>query len=81
MTIDARPLSQSFYSRSPNSIQVIALIYPKPGKAARVTSPHPPQELLLAAAAKVKDNEPGTLRYHLQKETKGDAPTFVMLET
>ena len=39
------------------------------------------EELLTQAAVTVKANEPGTLRYHLQKETKGDAPTFVMLET
>jgi quinol monooxygenase YgiN len=38
------------------------------------------EQLLLEAAEKVKANEPGTLKYHLQKETKGDAPTFVMLE-
>lgn len=39
------------------------------------------EELLLEAAKAVKANEPGTLRYHLHKETKGDAPTFMMLET
>lgn len=39
------------------------------------------EELLIQAAASVKANEPGTLRYHLHKETKGDAPTFIMLET
>lgn len=54
---------------------VIAIITPKPGKADRV------QELLEIAAKAVKANEPGTLRYHLQRETKGDSPTFVMLET
>ncbi|KAF2847577.1 antibiotic biosynthesis monooxygenase-like protein [Plenodomus tracheiphilus IPT5] len=56
-------------------IDVVALITPKPGKADRV------QELLSAAAASVKDHEPGTLRYHLQREVSGDAPVFVMLET
>jgi hypothetical protein len=71
---------------------VIAIIMPKPGKADRVHIPHPPsttspahskqvQELLTIAAKAVKENEPGTLRYHLQREVKGDAPTFVMLET
>lgn len=35
----------------------------------------------MQAAQAVKANEPGTLRYHLQRETKGDAPVFVMLET
>lgn len=39
------------------------------------------QELLDTAAEAVKANEPGTLRYHLQREVKGDAPTFIMLET
>jgi|TARA_R110002003_G_scaffold206_25_gene15903 hypothetical protein len=39
------------------------------------------EELLTQAAAAVKANEPDTLRYHLHKETRGDAPTFVMLET
>lgn len=29
----------------------------------------------------MKANEPGVLRYHLQRETKGDAPVLVMLET
>jgi quinol monooxygenase YgiN len=32
------------------------------------------------AAKDVKAKEPGTLKYHLQRETKGDAPLFVMLE-
>ncbi|OAK93532.1 ABM-domain-containing protein [Phaeosphaeriaceae sp. SRC1lsM3a] len=57
------------------TIDIMALIYPKPGKADRV------EELLREAAVAVKANEPGTLRYHLQRETSGDAPTFVMLET
>lgn len=42
---------------------------------------HKVEELLLQAAKAVKANEPGTLKYHLQRETKGDAPVFVMLET
>ncbi|KAF1948938.1 hypothetical protein CC80DRAFT_485268 [Byssothecium circinans] len=54
---------------------VIALIYPKPGKADRV------EELLKTAAAAVKANEPGTLKYQINRETNGDAPTFIMLET
>ncbi|CBX95815.1 hypothetical protein IAQ61_004651 [Plenodomus lingam] len=53
---------------------VIAIITPKPGKADRV------QELLSTAAEAVKRDEPGTLRYHLQRETKGHG-VFVMLET
>ncbi|KAF3046394.1 hypothetical protein E8E12_007374 [Didymella heteroderae] len=56
-------------------IDIIAIISPKAGKADRV------EELLLTAAKAVKANEPGTLRYHLQREIKGDAPVFVMLET
>lgn len=39
------------------------------------------QELLTETAKYVKDKEPTTLRYHLQRELSGDAPTFVMLET
>ncbi|KAF1911661.1 hypothetical protein BDU57DRAFT_524271 [Ampelomyces quisqualis] len=57
------------------TIDIMALIYPKPGKADRV------EELLTQAAKAVKANEPGTLRYQLHKETKGEAPTFIMLET
>ncbi|KAF2111353.1 antibiotic biosynthesis monooxygenase-like protein [Lophiotrema nucula] len=58
-----------------SEFDIIAIISPKAGKADRV------QELLETAAAAVKANEPGTLRYHLQRETKGEAPVFVMLET
>lgn len=54
---------------------VIAIITPKPGKADRV------QELLATAATAVKANEPGTLRYHLHREVRGDAPAFIVLET
>ncbi|EAT77365.1 hypothetical protein HBH56_214300 [Parastagonospora nodorum] len=57
------------------TIDVIAILKPKAGKADRV------EELLLKAAESVKANEPGTLKYHLQREIQGDAPTFVMLET
>ncbi|KAH7061618.1 hypothetical protein BKA63DRAFT_199034 [Paraphoma chrysanthemicola] len=39
------------------------------------------EELLTQAAAEAQANEPGTLRYHLHQETKGDTPSFVMLET
>lgn len=71
---------------------IIALITPKPGKADRVTSSFyidivrlltvkKVVELLQIAAAAVKANEPGTLRYHVHREIKGDAPTIVMLET
>ncbi|KAF2133074.1 hypothetical protein P153DRAFT_364295 [Dothidotthia symphoricarpi CBS 119687] len=57
------------------TIDVIALLTPNPGKADRV------EELLTSAAASVKANEPGTLKYHLQRETKGEAPRFFVLET
>lgn len=39
------------------------------------------EELLVDCAKTVKAKEPGTLRYHLQREIKGDKPVFVMLET
>ncbi|OAL44016.1 antibiotic biosynthesis monooxygenase-like protein [Pyrenochaeta sp. DS3sAY3a] len=54
---------------------IIAIISPKPGKADRV------EELLRTAAKAVKANEPGTLRYHIHRETQGDAPVLIMLET
>ncbi|KAF2627825.1 ABM-domain-containing protein [Macroventuria anomochaeta] len=57
------------------TIDIVAVISPKAGYADRV------EELLLQAAKAVKANEPGTLKYHLQRETKSDAPVFVMLET
>ncbi|KAH7345880.1 antibiotic biosynthesis monooxygenase-like protein [Pyrenochaeta sp. MPI-SDFR-AT-0127] len=56
-------------------IDIIAIITPKPGKADRLG------ELLAAAAKDVKAKEPGVLRYHLQRETSGDSPAFIMLET
>jgi quinol monooxygenase YgiN len=74
---------------------IIAIITPKAGKADRVclnttagilqfvqvAHDRQVEELLAATAKDVKANEPGVLRYHLQREVKGDAPTFVMLET
>ncbi|ORY04549.1 antibiotic biosynthesis monooxygenase-like protein [Clohesyomyces aquaticus] len=57
---------------------IIAILQPKQGKADRV------EELLKTAAEAVKANEPGTLRYHLQRETKpqeGKSPVLIMLET
>jgi len=57
------------------TVDIIAIITPAPGKADRV------QQLLSETAEYVKANEPGTLKYHLQRETHGDNPTFVMLET
>ncbi|KAF2252903.1 hypothetical protein BU26DRAFT_515323 [Trematosphaeria pertusa] len=59
----------------PEPFDIIAVIEPKPGKANRV------EELLKTTAKAVQANEPGTLRYQVNRETKGDAPTFVMLET
>jgi quinol monooxygenase YgiN len=58
-----------------STVDIIAIITPAPGKADRV------QELLAETAEWVKANEPGTLKYHLQREASGDNPTFVMLET
>jgi len=58
-----------------DEIEIIALLKPKPGKADRV------QELLSNTAAYVQANEPGTTRYHLQREVRGDAPLLIMLET
>ena len=63
------------YVTMSSPFDVIAIITPKPGKADRV------EELLTTAAKAVKANEPGTLRYHIHRQTKGDAPIFVMLET
>jgi len=57
------------------TLDIVAIITPAPGKADRV------QELLSQTAEHVKANEPGTLRYHLQRQTSGETPTFVMLET
>ena len=79
-----------------DSFDIIAIIQPKAGKADRVSSVPPKyhfslllyeinnlkvQELLKTTAEAVKTNEPGTLRYHLHRETKDDKPCFVMLET
>ncbi|KAH6878597.1 antibiotic biosynthesis monooxygenase-like protein [Alternaria rosae] len=55
--------------------EIIAILKPKPGNQDRV------EELLNIAAQEVKATEPGTTRYHLQRETKGDAPNFVIFET
>ncbi|CAE7001520.1 hypothetical protein CFE70_001169 [Pyrenophora teres f. teres 0-1] len=54
---------------------IVAILTPKPGKADRIES------LISAAAKTIKDNEPGTLRWHVQRETNGDAPRFIVLET
>ncbi|PVI03752.1 hypothetical protein DM02DRAFT_587373 [Periconia macrospinosa] len=56
-------------------IDVIAILSPKPGKADRV------EELLKDVSVSVKANEPGTLKYQINRETKGDAPSIVMIET
>ena len=72
--------------------EIIAILKPKPGNQDRVRvklAPHHLQttnvpqveELLNIAAQEVKATEPGTTRYHLQRETKGDAPSFVIFET
>lgn len=66
---------ESEHNRMAGTVDIVAIISPKPGKADRV------EELLAEQAKWVKENEPNTLRYHLQRETKGDAPKFIMLET
>lgn len=55
-------------------IEIVAIFKPNPGKADRA------QEVLDDMSAYIKANEPGTLKYHLQRETHGDAPTFVLFE-
>ena len=72
--------------------EIIAILKPKPGNQDRVRVELAPwhvqtnnvpqvEELLNIAAQEVKATEPGTTRYHLQRETKGDAPSFVIFET
>lgn len=72
--------------------EIIAILKPKPGNQDRVRMKLAPwnvqttnapqvEELLNIAAQEVKATEPGTTRYHLQRETKGDAPNFVIFET
>ncbi|KAF2280368.1 uncharacterized protein EI97DRAFT_464335 [Westerdykella ornata] len=56
-------------------IDILAIITPKPGKADRLA------QVLTEAAANVKDKEPGVLRYHISRETKGDSSAFIILET
>jgi hypothetical protein len=68
-------LKEFYLSKMSGPIDIIAIITPAPGKADRV------EQLLSETAQWVKANEPGTLRYHLQRETSGDSPAFVMLET
>ncbi|KAF2635350.1 hypothetical protein P280DRAFT_437293 [Massarina eburnea CBS 473.64] len=56
------------------AFNIIALLSPKPGMIDRV------EELLKETAIAVKANEPGTLKYQIHRETKGDAPAIIMLE-
>jgi quinol monooxygenase YgiN len=53
------------------SLDVIAIISPKPGKTDRVV------ELLTQVSAYVKSNEPGTLRYEVLRTGKEE---IVMVE-
>jgi len=74
----SRPILQSIKKDPPKmsgEIEIVAIFKSNPGKADRA------QQVLDEMAAYIKANEPGTLRYHLSRETKGDAPTFVLLET
>ncbi|KAF1969936.1 hypothetical protein BU23DRAFT_601318 [Bimuria novae-zelandiae CBS 107.79] len=59
----------------PDTIDLVAILTPKAGNADRV------EELLKNIAETVKEKEPGVLRYHLQRETQGDAPVLIMFET
>jgi len=76
-----------------SQIDLIAIIYPKPGKTDRVgwlslriskPSTHETQvvELLQEMAVYVKENEPDVLRYSINVETKKSGETeVIMLET
>ncbi|KAL9094987.1 MAG: hypothetical protein Q9165_002589 [Trypethelium subeluteriae] len=57
------------------NIEVVAILSPKPGKEARV------EQLLLEFSAHAKENEPDTLRYHVHRQIKKDAPEYVVIET
>ncbi|KAG9240205.1 hypothetical protein BJ878DRAFT_527527 [Calycina marina] len=56
-----------------SQVDLIAVITVKPGKAERVV------ELLKELAVFVKENEPETLRYHINLDSKKDQ--IIMLET
>jgi len=58
-------------------IELIAILYPKEGKVDRVV------ELLDEMSSFVKNNEPGTLKYHIMRETnkKSGVEEVVMFES
>ncbi|KAF2095573.1 hypothetical protein NA57DRAFT_44453 [Rhizodiscina lignyota] len=56
------------------TVAIVAVISPAAGKVDRV------QELLSAHAEYVKQNESGTLKYHLHKQIGSKTPDLVMIE-
>lgn len=73
--LTSSPSSRQSPAKQTESVTTVYLILHNDSNKVQI------QELLDTAAEAVKANEPGTLRYHLQREVKGDAPTFIMLET
>ena len=72
-----------------NQIEVVAILHPKPGKADRVcffakktniSNYLEVLELFTSVAKIVKEKEPGTLKYHLLKETRGGSPRVIVSE-
>jgi quinol monooxygenase YgiN len=57
---------------SSSEFDIIAILYPAEGKSGRVI------ELLKGVIEYVQDNEPGTLKYELHKEQRGE--DIVMVE-
>ncbi|KAG4027756.1 hypothetical protein MFRU_027g00490 [Monilinia fructicola] len=60
-----------------SQIDLVAIIFPKEGKADRVA------ELLNEVSAYVQENEPGTLKYEVNKEInkKSGAVEIIMMES
>ncbi|KAM3080911.1 hypothetical protein ACMFMG_004871 [Clarireedia jacksonii] len=60
-----------------SEINIIAIVYPRVGKTDRLV------ELLNGVSQHVKDNEPGTLRYEVNREVnkKDGVEQVIMLET
>ncbi|KAK3061819.1 hypothetical protein LTS18_005813 [Coniosporium uncinatum] len=60
-------------------LDVVAIMHPAAGKADRL------EELLSTNAKWVLENEPGVLKYHVQRQhkgiKKGEEPKLIMLET
>lgn len=56
-------------------LEVVAVLYPKAGKADRVV------ELMAGVAKVVENTEPDTLKYQLLKTIRGDPPKVIVSET